>query len=122
MATGKAKISLSFMQEAGRAETAGRQWDSGQAPAEKPCSGLGIFLAERHGQRGEDSWKSSTRGTEMGEVRERNGCVWLGVRSRLSWAEREEKSIPKRFLCADTQMLPGHRQEKKKCTFLLRTN
>ena len=56
MATGKAKISLSFMQEAGRAETAGRQWDSGQAPAEKPCSGLGIFLAERHGQRGEDSW------------------------------------------------------------------
>lgn len=31
-------------------------------------------------------------------------------RARMSWAEREEKSIPGRkgFLCADAQTLPGH--------------
>ena len=102
----------------GTAERVGRQQGSGQAPAGKPCSELGTFFAERHGQGGEDSRKSSTRGTERrGSERKQQTCLARSAEQTGMGRQGGEINPQEGFYV----LIRGRLQDmdrKEECTFL----
>jgi len=94
-ATGKAEISLSLTQEARQKELGGSR-ALARLQLESPALNWAPSSQRDTGKEERIHGRAAPVAQKGGEVRESNRRAWLGVQSRLGWADREEKSIPKR--------------------------